>query len=77
LEIRELLNDVISALNLSVLEGNIGYTSGSTALIVIVDPDHECVHIANVGDSRCVLYYKDGHAEETKDHKPMAEIERL
>lgn len=48
---------------------------GCTAVVALVSSDGH-VHVANIGDSRCVLSIKDKCYPLTKDHKPTDKKER-
>ena len=54
--------------------GNLGDTSGSCGIIVIIK-NRKCI-IANLGDSRCVLYRNKRAVFSTRDHKPNTDFER-
>lgn len=55
----------------------IGRESGSTATIALVTPSH--VFVANCGDSRAMLLFRNGDVHTTRDHKPtdQGEMERI
>ena len=55
-------------------QGNLGDESGSCGVMVLIK-NKKCI-IANVGDSRCVLYRNKRIVFSTKDHKPNTDYER-
>ena len=73
---KEILSNTIYMLNKKVVEDRLANETGSTCLISVIDTSEKIIHVANVGDSRCVLgYFTD--IKQTKDHKPCDELERL
>lgn len=54
--------------------GNLADTSGSCGVMVLIK-NRKCI-IANLGDSRCVLYRNKRAVFSTRDHKPNTDFER-
>ena len=54
--------------------GNLDDTSGSCGVMVLIK-NKKCI-IANLGDSRCVLYRSKRMVFSTRDHKPNSDFER-
>ena len=55
-------------------QGNLDDESGSCGVMVLIK-NRKCI-IANVGDSRCVLYRNKRIAFSTRDHKPNTDYEK-
>ena len=55
-------------------QGNVEDTSGSCGVMVLIK-NKKCI-IANLGDSRCVLYRSKRIVFSTRDHKPNSDFEK-
>lgn len=53
--------------------------TGSTAVVALLCKQNGQLHVANIGDSRCVIYVKNKTRPMTLDHKPtdMKELKRI
>ena len=60
--------------NIAVVNGKLYDMSGSCAVIALIK-QRKCI-IANIGDSRCVLYKNKRVVYSTRDHKPNAIFEK-
>lgn len=77
--VMNLLVDFFERLDRS-LYGNVGsFRCGSTATVLLLDTKLRRAFVANVGDSRTVIFSRKGILLETCDHKPnsVAELKRL
>ena len=60
--------------NIAVVNGKLYDLSGSCAVMALIK-NRKCI-IANIGDSRCVLYKNKRVVYSTRDHKPNSTFER-
>ena len=71
------LYQTILAADYKMYQGN-GLHGGSTAIIVLWPHDDNYLYIANLGDSRAVVWSDNTIIMETADHRPqLAEVERI
>ncbi|CAG2109297.1 unnamed protein product [Medioppia subpectinata] len=75
-------NDQLFGLRRGVLGENMAptdrpaITSGCTALVVLIANDTDTIYVANIGDSRCLLYRSRKTIALSNDHKPEDRCER-
>lgn len=55
---------------------NLTHSSGTTACMALIDHEKFIMHVANVGDSRCVISTNNKARTVTIDHKPSNEGEK-
>lgn len=78
-ELETLMTDTLSEMDnylYDILDGD-DATDGTTVIWLIVNTKNKNLHIANLGDSRCLVTQNRNRIFMTSDHKPNNESERV
>jgi serine/threonine protein phosphatase PrpC len=76
LAVTDALYQTVLAVDHKMYQGG-GFSSGSTGVIALWPHNDNYLYIANVGDSRAIVWTEDKLIIETQDHKPEHEVERI
>jgi serine/threonine protein phosphatase PrpC len=76
LAVTDALHDTVLAIDHKMYQGG-GFSSGSTGVIALWPHKDNYLYIANLGNSRAIVWSGNKLIIETKDHKPRHEVERI
>lgn len=75
--LQEMFQTSYAAANDAMKKDRMGDSSGTTAVVSMLDLKEKHLYVANVGDSRCIAITKNGDVKTlTKDHSPQNEEEK-